>query len=82
MTARGRIAAEVEMASGSLTAGPLAYVFAARGGFTATAGDRTLHAEAGELIECREEREIGLTMDDAAIVLLVRLRGADGGLPA
>ena len=82
MTARGQIVAEVEMATGSLRAAPLAYVFAARGSFTATAGDRTLHAEAGELIECREELEIDLTTDDAAIALIVRLRRADGGAPA
>jgi environmental stress-induced protein Ves len=82
MTARGRTTAEVEMARGSLWAGPLAYVFAAGGGVTATAGNATVHAEAGELIECREELEIGLTKDDVAIALVVRLRGADGGSPA
>ena len=82
MTARGRITAEVEMARGGLWAGPLAYIFAARGGVTATAGDRTVHAETGELIECRQERQIDLTMDEAAIALAVRLRGADGGAPA
>lgn len=82
MTARGRIAAEVGMVRGSVKTGPLAYVFAARGGVTAMADDATVQAGPGELIECREELEIGLTMDDAAIALLVRLRGADGGLPA
>ena len=70
------------MAGGSLKAGPLAYVFAARGSLIATAGNATVHAKAGELIECREELEIGLTLDDAAIAILVHLRGADGGAPA
>jgi environmental stress-induced protein Ves len=82
MTARGRITAEVEMARGNFRTGPLAYVFAARGGLTASAGDTAVHAEAGELIECRDEQQIDLTMDDVAIALLVRLRGADGGAPA
>ncbi len=82
MTARGRIAAEVEVAKGSLRAGPLAYVFAARGGVTAMAGEATVHAGPGELIECWEERQIDLTMDDAAVALVVHLRRTDGGAPA
>ncbi|MBS1182338.1 MAG: HutD family protein [Proteobacteria bacterium] len=42
MTARGQVVADVEVARNSLTAGTLAYVFAACGGVTATAGGASL----------------------------------------
>lgn len=79
MTARGRIVAEVEIAHGSLVADTLAYVFAARGGITATAGGTMVLAEPGDVIECAHEGEVRLAADEAAIALAVRLRRIDGG---
>ncbi len=78
MTARGRVAAEVEAARDGLAAGPLAYVFAACGGITATAGNATVRAESGELVECRHEDEVRLATDAGGIALAVRLRRIDG----
>lgn len=78
MTARGRIAAEVETARNGVMAAPLAYVFAARGGVVATTGGATVHAGTGELIECRQESEVRLEVDEAGTALAVRILASDG----
>ncbi len=78
MTARGQVAADVEVARKSLAAGALAYVFAARGGVTATAGGAMVRAGSGELIECRHEDEVLLIKDEGATALAVRLEKIGG----
>ncbi|MCM5552226.1 HutD family protein [Pleomorphomonas sp. NRK KF1] len=78
MTARGKLSAEVEVAGTELPPAELAYVYAARGGVTVTAGDRTVRAEAGELIECRGSEPIRVEADEPATVLAVRLCRVDG----
>ena len=78
MTARGKLAAEVEVAGTELHPAELAYVYAGHGGVTITTGDRIVRAEAGELIECRESEPICVEADAPAAVLAVRLRRVDG----
>lgn len=78
MTARGKLAAKVEVAGTKLPPAELAYVYAGHGGVTITTGDRTVRAEAGELIECRESEPICVEADAPAAVLAVRLRRVDG----
>lgn len=77
MTARGKITAEVEVARTGGMAASLTYVFAIHGGATAIASGTTVRAEAGELIECRQEDEVRLGIDAAGGALIVRLRPTD-----
>ena len=78
MTARGKFVAEVEVAGTELPSAELAYVYAGCGSVTVTAGDRTVQAEAGELIECRESEPIRVEADERGTVLAVRLHRIDG----
>ncbi len=78
MTARGRIAAEVELARDGLVTAGFTYIFAASGGVAAVAGGVTVRAEAGDLIECRTEHKVHLMTDPAGTALIVHLRSANG----
>jgi uncharacterized protein len=73
MTARGRMAAEVERARNGPMAASLAYVYAARGDVTAVASGTTVRAEIGELVECQREGEVRLRIDEAGIAIAIRL---------
>ncbi|WP_051228556.1 HutD/Ves family protein [Pleomorphomonas oryzae] len=81
MTARGKIAAEVELAKENLPSADLTYVFAARGGVTVKTGDVRVRAETGELIECRQENAVGIETDEPKTVIAVRLRRIDMSVP-
>jgi hypothetical protein len=78
MTTRGWVVADVQVAHNCLTTGALTYVFAARGGVSATAGGITVRAKPGELIECRHEDEVRLTKDEGGTALAVRLQKVGG----
>ena len=73
MTARGRITAEVGVARSGIMSAPFAYVLAVRGGVTANADGRTLRAERSELIECRQQDEVHLRIDEGGTTLVVHL---------
>lgn len=73
MTARRRIAAEVELAQNGPMFASLAYVYVTRGGVTAVASGTTVRAETGELIECLEEGEVRLRIDQAGVAIAIRL---------
>ena len=77
MTARGRVAAEVERARNGPMVAPLAYVYAARGGVTAVASGTAIRAEMGELIECQREGEVRLRLDEAGMAIAIRLLPTD-----
>ena len=77
MTARGKIGAKVEVARSGSMAASLAYIFAVRGGATAIAGGTTVRAETGGLIECRQEGEMHLKIDEAGAALVVHILAAD-----
>ncbi len=78
MTARKKVAAKVEVAGAGLASAELAYVFAARGGVTVNAGKKTIRAEVGELVECRESEPIRVECDEPGTALAVRLGQIDG----
>ena len=78
MTARGKLAAEVNVVGASLAPADLAYVFAARGIVTVTAGKTVIRAGTGELIECRESEPMQVKSDEPGTTLAVRLRRIDG----
>ncbi|CAI9400464.1 Protein Ves [Pleomorphomonas sp. T1.2MG-36] len=78
MTARGKLAAEIEIIGTELPPAELAYVYAGRGSVTVTAGDRTVRAETGELIECWKTEPAHVEADDPTTVLAVCLRRIDG----
>lgn len=81
MTARGKMAAKVELVEDSLSAVDLTYVFAARGGVTVKTEDMKVRAETGELIECRQESAVRIETDEPKTVLAVRLSRIDMSIP-
>lgn len=73
MTARGKIAAEVELARTIVRRADLTYVFAAHGGATVITDGATVRAEVGELIECRQENVVRIETDKPGTAVAVRL---------
>lgn len=81
MTARGKIAADVELARTIVRRADLTYVFAAHGGATVITDGATVRAEAGELIECRQETAVRIETDKPGTAVAVRLLRIDTSVP-
>ncbi|WP_370673922.1 HutD family protein [Pleomorphomonas sp. PLEO] len=73
MTARGKITAKVQVVRSGIIAAPFAYILAVCGSMTASGDGVTVRAERGELIECHQEDEVRLGMEEAESALVVHL---------
>jgi environmental stress-induced protein Ves len=75
MTARGKVTAEVEAvtAAATVTTGPLAYVYVAKGRIDVSAPDTAVTAASGELICVEREDALALVPHPASVALVVRL---------
>lgn len=75
MTARGKVTAEVEAITNAatVTAGPLAYVYVARGQIDVSARDASVTALNGELVLFEGEGALTLAPHPASVALVVRL---------
>lgn len=78
MTARGKMTAGVEVARSGCVDASLAYIYALNGSATVFAGDKTVRAESGELIECRQESDLRVEVSEPGHSLTVRLAANDG----
>lgn len=79
MTARGKVAAVVEAvtAAATVTTGPLAYVYVARGQFDVGTRDTAVTANNGEIVFIEGEDALTLSPHPMSVALVVRLRLAD-----